>query len=599
MTALPVGRTRCCTAMLIVTATFLQQACGDGAGPRDVATPAALVLTTPPPASAPNRVAFVPQPVVQLRDADGAAVAQAGTVVTVAITTGGGTVGGTTTTTTASTGAATFTDLSIAGTAGEKTLTFSANGVTSATAAVTLTAGAATNIAVNTGNDQSAVPGAAVPTGPSVKVTDADANPVGGVAVTFAVVSGGGSITDPSQTTDESGIASVRSWTLGPTAGTNTLAATAEGLTGSPVTFTARGTSGGGGGSPQSIVGSNAYTCALANDGTAYCWGFNALGMLGDGTTTDRLTPVAVAGGLTFKTLSAGFFHVCGVTTGGSAYCWGANKYGHLGDGTMVDRPTPVSVSEQLTFQSVSAGYAHSCGLTSGGAAYCWGYNLNGQLGDGTTSDRTTPTAVAGGLIFKSLTANGWHTCAVTVDGDAYCWGLNADGQLGDGTIFTNRAVPVAVGGGFKFHSLTAGHHYTCGLSLEGAARCWGDNTNGQLGDGTRTQRLTPAAVTGGLKLQSLAAGGSHTCGVTTEGAAYCWGSALYSQLGSLFAGIDSPEPTPVLGELTFQSITAGYSHSCGVTTDAVAYCWGFNGLGGLGDGTTAERSTPQPVRWP
>jgi alpha-tubulin suppressor-like RCC1 family protein len=321
--------------------------------------------------------------------------------------------------------------------------------------------------------------------------------------------------------------------------------------------------------------------------------------MLGDGTKEDRSTPVLVAGGLRFKNLATGFFHVCGVTMDGSAYCWGANKYGHLGDGTMVDRLNPVPVSGQLTFQSVSAGYAHSCGLTQAGVAYCWGYNLNGQLGDGTTSDRSRPTPVAGGLSIKDLTANGWHTCALTVDGDAYCWGLNADGQVGDGTIFTNPAEPVAVGGALKFHSLTAGHHYTCGLSTEGTAHCWGDNTNGQLGDETQNQRLMPARVAGGLTLESLAAGGEHTCGITSQGAAYCWGSALFSQLGSLFAGISSPEPTAVVGGLRFRTITAGYSHSCGITTDAVAYCWGFNGKGGLGDGSTMERFTPQPVRWP
>lgn len=574
-------------------------ACGDGTGPADLATPATLILTTAPPASAQNRVTLNPQPVVQLRDANGAVVAQAGTVVTVAITAGGGTLGGTPMATTAGTGAATFTDLSIAGPAGEKTLTFSATGMTGATATVTLTAGTATNIAVNAGNNQSAAVGAPVTVSPSVKVTDADANPVSGVAVTFAVISGGGSITGGSSSTDVSGIATVGSWTLGPNAGTNTLTAAVEGLTGSPLTFTVTGTSAGAAGSPESIVGSNAYTCALTNQGAAYCWGYNALGMLGDGTTTDRLIPVAVAGGLRFKSLAAGFFHVCGVTPGGGAFCWGGNKYGHLGDGTTVDRLTPVPVSGQPTFQSLTAGYAHSCGLTEAGAAYCWGYNVNGQLGDGTTSDRPTPTAVAGGLVFQNVAANGWHTCAVTVDGDAYCWGLNADGQLGDGTILTNRAMPVAVAGRFKFQSLTAGHHYTCGLSPEGAARCWGNNTSGQLGDGTQAERLTPAAVNGGLKFQSLSAGGAHTCGVTTEGAAYCWGSALYSQLGSLFAGTASPEPTLVLGGLIFQSITAGYSHSCGVTTNAVAYCWGFNGKGGLGDGTTAERFTPRLVLWP
>lgn len=226
-----------CIALLVMSAV----ACGDGTGPADLAAPATLTLAMAPPASAPNRVLLDPQPVVQLRDEDGAAVAQAGTVVTAAVTTGGGTLGGTATATTTNTGAAAFTNLSIAGTVGEKILTFSASGLTSATATVTVTAGAATNIAVNAGNGQSAAPGAAVTEAPSVKVTDADANPVSGVAVTFAVTSGGGSIAGGSPSTDASGVATVGAWTLGPTAGTNTLTATVEGLTGSPITFTATG----------------------------------------------------------------------------------------------------------------------------------------------------------------------------------------------------------------------------------------------------------------------------------------------------------------------------------------------------------------------
>jgi hypothetical protein len=216
-------------------------ACGDGAGPADPATPATLALTTAPPASAQNRVTLDPQPVVQLRDANGGAVAQAGTVINAAITAAGGTLGGSTTATTASTGAATFTDLSIAGTAGEKTLTFSAPGLTSATATLTLTAGSVASIAAVAGNNQFADPGIAVATAPAVRVADVDGNGVSGVAVTFAVDSGGGLITGATQTTDPAGVATVGSWTLGPAAGSNSLIATAEGLTGVSVTFKANG----------------------------------------------------------------------------------------------------------------------------------------------------------------------------------------------------------------------------------------------------------------------------------------------------------------------------------------------------------------------
>ena len=203
-----------------------------------------LAIVTAPSSSPKSRVAFTTQPAVQLQDADGNAIAQAGTNVTASITSGGGTLGGTSTAATDATGRASFTDLMITGTAGDKVLTFSASGLTSATATVTLSAGAATTMAVNAGASQTGTAGAAVATAPAIKVTDADANAVAGVAVTFAVASGGGAVVGGSATTDATGIAKVTSWTLGTTAGTNTLTATSTGLTGSPITFSATGTAG-------------------------------------------------------------------------------------------------------------------------------------------------------------------------------------------------------------------------------------------------------------------------------------------------------------------------------------------------------------------
>jgi hypothetical protein len=230
-----------CRSILSVHLTFLALACGDGTEPAELATPSTLILTTAPPASAQNRVTLDPQPIVQLRDAKGAAVAQAGTVINAALTAGDGRLGGSTTASTASTGAATFTDLSIAGTAGDKTLIFSAAGLNPATATLTLAAGPVASIAAIAGNNQFADPGIAVATAPAVRVSDVDGNGVSGVAVTFAVDSGGGLITGAIQTTDPAGVATVGSWILGPAAGSNSLIATAEGLTGVSSTFKANG----------------------------------------------------------------------------------------------------------------------------------------------------------------------------------------------------------------------------------------------------------------------------------------------------------------------------------------------------------------------
>jgi alpha-tubulin suppressor-like RCC1 family protein len=337
------------------------------------------------------------------------------------------------------------------------------------------------------------------------------------------------------------------------------------------------------------------HNCGTTSGGAAYCWGDNWWGQLGDGSSlSSRTTLVAVAGGLTFASLTAGEVYTCGQTSDGAAYCWGLNDFGQLGDGSTTDHHTPGTAAGGLTFASLTAGGKHTCGLTSSGAAYCWGLNEFGQLGDGSTSTRLTPVAVASGLMFASLTAGLEHTCGLVSGGAAYCWGYNPYGGLGDGST-TNRTTPVPVAGGLTFVSLTPGGAHTCGLTSGGAAYCWGDNYYGELGDGSTTDRWTPVAVAGGLTFASLTAGWIHTCGRTNGGAAYCWGFNLYGGLGD-GSTTNRTTPVPVAGGLTFASLTAGLGHTCGRTSGGAAYCWGYNHDGELGDGTTTDRSIPVAV---
>jgi len=362
-----------------------------------------------------------------------------------------------------------------------------------------------------------------------------------------------------------------------------------------------------------SVTTGGAHTCGLSTSGAAYCWGRGESGQLGiaspptlcpiDGQTYPcSLVPVAVQGGLTFTRLDAGGEHVCGLTGTGTAYCWGRNNAGQLGDNSTINRFTPVPVAGGLTFASVAAGAFHTCGVTAVGSAHCWGANDRGQLGDGTTAPRSVPGAVTGGHSFLMITAGGFssgHTCALTGSGAAYCWGDNGAGQLGIGTAdVAAHPAPAPVSGGIAFGSLSAGlGSHTCGLTPAGNAYCWGENVFGALGDGSDVQRLAPVAVTGGITFAQIVAGGfiGHSCGRTAGGQAYCWGE---NEVGAVGDGslLDRLTPSAVAGQHSFSTLDAGYRHTCGLAGTGILYCWGSNRAGQLGVNSVAMQVTPARV---
>ena len=345
----------------------------------------------------------------------------------------------------------------------------------------------------------------------------------------------------------------------------------------------------------SAVVAGQLHTCGLTPAGAAFCWGRNAFGQLGDGTTSVRLLPTAVTGGRTFATLTAGTNSTCGVTSAGVALCWGGNTFGELGDGSTARRTSPTLVSGGRTFSTLVMRGQHTCALTGVGTGYCWGRNIEGQLGAGTVSvlPTTVPTRVSGSQSFIALATGETHTCALTATGSGACWGSNLNGQLGDAG--SQRAAPTLISGPQTLASVTAGQQHSCGLTSAGSAFCWGTNGNGQLGDGTQVERTAPTAVSGGIAFASLRAGGTHTCGLTGAGAAWCWRSNSFGQLGD---GTTTTrlDPTPVSGGTTFIALESGGSHTCGLTATGAAYCWGLNSNGQLGDGSTTSRTGPTLV---
>ena len=498
------------------------------------------------------------------------------------------------------------------------------------------------------------------------------------------------------------------------------------------------------------------HTCAIASDGRAYCWGFNWDGQLGDGTSwTNSLVPVAVVDangvlvGKNIVKLTTGGAHTCALADDGRAYCWGLDNYGQLGDGISGgNRLAPVAVDDTSgvlygggkTIISLTIGEDHTCAVSSDHRSYCWGYNGDEQLGSSVTAVNPIPIAVtlvrylpivtldnlactditlvdnttitcftprhARGLVdvvvnvgngtktmprayeyysptlisvapsqgptsggtsvtitgkgfeqnalWRQVVIGGEHTCGIAINGRVYCWGRNNGGQLGDGTT-TNRFVPAPVvdannvlyAGGKTVVSLTIGYNHTCALASDDQAYCWGNNANGQLGNGTWTNSPVPVAIndvldvlySDGKTILDLAiVTAGHTCALASDGKVYCWGGGapvplavddaldvLYSggkTVVSLTAGIQhvcalasdgkaycwrpgySDPPTPVddannvlySGGKRIISLVAGDDHTCALASDGKVYCWGRNNSGQFGDGTMIDSSYPVAV---
>jgi alpha-tubulin suppressor-like RCC1 family protein len=286
------------------------------------------------------------------------------------------------------------------------------------------------------------------------------------------------------------------------------------------------------------------HACAVLSNGALKCWGKNSSGQLGDGTADLRVAPVDVIGlGAGVLDVAGGFEHTCALLDTGAVKCWGEGSSSQLGDGNVMSRFAPVDVTGLSSgVVAITAGDRHTCALLDTGAVKCWGRNTTALLGDGTTTTRSTPTDVIGlssGVIALSVDSDSEHTCALLSTGAVKCWGQNSTGELGDGTR-TARSVPVdVVGLSSGVTDLATGGDHTCALLSSGDIKCWGSNNVGQLGSGVGLFSSTSVDIIGlSSSAIAISAGERHTCALLDTVSIECWGDNAAGQTAGLFDGL-------------------------------------------------------------
>lgn len=390
------------------------------------------------------------------------------------------------------------------------------------------------------------------------------------------------------------------------------------------------------------LAGNGYVTCGLDTAGQAWCWGDNSYGNTGNGNEDGVIydAPQAVVGAHVFTQIDAEWDNVCAVDDSGTAWCWGRGTENQLGDGLGTDSGTPVAVSGGLTFTDVGVGRYFACGLTNAGLVYCWGQNDTNQFGDGTTSSSATPTLSANGEIFDNISLDWWGGCGVKSDNSAMCWGYNGGGRVGDGTT-TDATVPVTVAGGYSWLTLSPSNGWSCGLTTSGTITCVGNGGSGRTGIGSFDNVVTYTPISTGETFVAVDAELVGSCGLADSGNVLCWGAAEVAgnypytttptavglagtvdvtATGAFTCALDglgdlrcwgsnsngelgdgttthTDAPTQVSGGIAFSRAAPGWTHTCAIgAADSLAYCWGENGLGRLGNGTVDGFSTAPGV---
>jgi alpha-tubulin suppressor-like RCC1 family protein len=335
-------------------------------------------------------------------------------------------------------------------------------------------------------------------------------------------------------------------------------------------------------------------TCAVRSDSGLWCWGGNSYGQLLLPSTFNRLTPVEAAGA-SWTQVACGQSHSCAVDNQAALSCWGNNGSGELGSTATPAAGQKVDVPGG-PWQSVATGVYQTCAIKQDGTLWCWGDNTNGTLGTGDTNPSTIPVQVTG-QGWSQVSTNYLHSCAVKTDGTLWCWGLNANLEAGTTSQFPWSPVQVS---GTTWKQVTTGLYHTCAIKTDGTLWCWGGNLSGQLGNASiaplPTSQTSDPLQVAGTTWQSVSAGQSHTCAIMLDGTLWCWGSNDSGQLGDNTLDSKSTPVAVVTSGQTWAMVAAGVTHTCALATGGSLWCWGDNSAGQLGIGSNQPREIPTRV---
>ena len=404
---------------------------------------------------------------------------------------------------------------------------------------------------------------------------------------------------------------------------------------------------------------SGEHVVALKSDGTLWAWGRNDIGQLGDGTTTDKSSPIQIGTGSDWTTVVAGGRHTLALKNDGTLWAWGVNAWGNLGDGTIIAKSSPIQVGADSDWSGIAAGgSSYSIALKSDGTLWAWGINNESQLGTSTSetcinepytlSCSTTPIQVGTDTNWLAIAASGHHTVALKKDGTIWAWGINSYGQLGDGTSgnISNKTSPIQVGTDTNWLAIAVGGNHTVALKKDGTMWAWGRNNYGQLGDGTSGNiKTSPIQIGTETNWSDIATGEYHTVALKKDETMWAWGRNNFGQLGDsstndrsspVQVGIETDwkaitaaethtiaikndgtmwswgiklhsglEGSSIIGEdspiqvhidTDWSAISAGSAHNIALKSDGSLWAWGSNGSGQLGDGSTSNRASPVRV---